>query len=112
MPLDDRLDDHDDEFARRLSAAMGGAARAFPPPTDDLVNRAAARGRRLRRVRALQIGGAGAALTLVALGGTLLGTGGTGGRAAAPQTVGPAATGASEAPLRPVGAQEMVDTLK
>ncbi|MBC2876469.1 MULTISPECIES: hypothetical protein [Streptomyces] len=105
------LDDHDDALARRLSAALKNAAEACPPPSPGLVDRATARGRRLRRARFLQAGAGAATLTLVALGGTLLlDTGGAGGatpaedvRPAAPRTARPS-------PTR-VSGQEMVATL-
>ncbi|MEX2981169.1 hypothetical protein [Streptomyces sp. C36] len=105
------LDDHDDAFERRLSAALEDATRACPPPSPDLVDRATARGHRLRRVRAFQMGAGCAALTLVALGGTLLGTGGSGG-AAAPQDLSPAASGAARTPATTISGEEMVTTLK
>ncbi|MBZ4320428.1 hypothetical protein [Streptomyces huiliensis] len=105
------LDDHDDALERRLTAVLKNAADACPPPSPDLIDRATARGRRLRRARFLQAGAGAAALTLVALGGTLLlNTGGTGGvtpaedvRPATPRTVRPS-------PTR-VSGQEMVATL-
>ncbi|MEV4436544.1 hypothetical protein [Streptomyces sp. NPDC049585] len=105
------LDHHDDTFERRLPAAFEDAVRVCPPHSPDLVDRATARGRRLRRVRAFQVGAGCAALTLVALGGTLLGTGGAGG-AAAPRDVSPAASGTARPAATPVGGEEMVATLK
>ncbi|GHF54752.1 hypothetical protein GCM10010218_40040 [Streptomyces mashuensis] len=110
MPLDDH--DHDDAFARRLSAALENAAHACPPPSTDLVGRATERGRRMRRARAFQVGAGCTALTLVALGGTLLGTGGAG-DATAPRDVPPAASGPARPATAPViSGEEMAAILK
>lgn len=61
----------DEEFERRLPAAMGDALEGLRPPPD-LAQRGAARGRRMRRARAAGIGGVAAATALVAAAGTLL----------------------------------------
>lgn len=123
MPLTDQIDAFPDgpdaEFERRLPGALSGAAAAFPPHSPDLVSRAADRGRRLRRMRAVQVG-AGATLALAAaVSGALVGTNALGAHGGSPQPVGPASShGSSLAPdpsepsVPSVSAQDMMRTLE
>lgn len=113
------LDQHDDRFEEQLPAALGVAADEFPLPGPDLVRRATARGRRLRRIRIAQVGATAVALTVVAVTGTVIGTGALGGGSnGTPQAVGPATQPHSTTgpATRPVGSavsdQDMIDTLK
>ncbi|GAA2134779.1 hypothetical protein GCM10009760_12430 [Kitasatospora kazusensis] len=59
----------DEQFGQAMPEAMDHAARQFAPHSPDLVQRATLRGRRLRRTRRAQLG----AVTVIALGGTVLG---------------------------------------
>ncbi|MFJ3719772.1 hypothetical protein [Streptomyces sp. NPDC090057] len=115
MPRDEH---RTDDFEERVSRAMGGASDEFPPHSADLVTRSIARGRRMRLFGAARV--AAAAVTVVAVGGTLMATdafgtrSGTDGRLAADASASsPASPGRS--PSRghaPVSGEEMVRTLK
>ncbi|MEU6596055.1 hypothetical protein [Streptomyces flaveolus] len=110
MPLDENLE-------RRLARAMSGAAEQFPPHSADLVRRSVARGRRMRLVRAAQVGAAAAVFAVVAAGGTLAGTaafGGGGGTSGQSRADGPAHSTVRSASRPPaaVSGEEMVRTLR
>ncbi|WP_055586163.1 hypothetical protein [Peterkaempfera griseoplana] len=63
---------HDEEFERRLPAALNSTLGEFRPPPPDLAQAGAVRGRRMRRARAVRVGAVTAATALAAMGGTLL----------------------------------------
>ncbi|MGW5372944.1 hypothetical protein ACWER6_25835 [Streptomyces sp. NPDC004009] len=119
-----RDEDRTDDFEERLTHALRGASDEFPPHSADLVNRSVARGRRMRLVGAARI--AAAAVTVVAVGGTLTATDafgtwrGTGGRtgaeasAGAPASPAPGSSDPASSAQAPssISGDEMVRILK
>ncbi|MEW2253890.1 hypothetical protein [Streptomyces sp. NPDC047869] len=115
MPRDEH---RPDDFAERVTRALSGAADEFPPHSADLVTRSVARGRRMRLFGAARV--AAAAVTVIAVGGTLMATdafgtrSGTGGRLGADASAStPASFGRS--PSRghaSVSGDDMLRTLK
>ncbi|WP_436771838.1 hypothetical protein [Yinghuangia sp. YIM S09857] len=69
MPEHPRNDEGDSDFERGLPGALRAVSHDFPGPSTDLIARGHRRGRRLRRVRGIQVGVSVAALVAVALGG-------------------------------------------
>ncbi|MFE5402225.1 hypothetical protein ACFQ9Z_12625 [Streptomyces sp. NPDC056580] len=114
-----RDEDRTDDFEERVTHALRGASDEFPPHSADLVNRSVARGRRMRLIGAARI--AAAAVTVVAVGGTLTATDalgtwrGTGGRLGAEASAGaPASAGTASSAQAPssISGEEMVRILK
>ncbi|MYQ48913.1 hypothetical protein GTW40_28450 [Streptomyces sp. SID4985] len=103
--------DAHDAFEQRLPAALDDAAQDLPPLPPGLLERAARRGRRRRMWRAAQVGG-GAALTVAALGGALVGTGVLGGTGTPAVVPGRAATAASADPVPSVSGNDVAATLR
>ncbi|MFG3200029.1 hypothetical protein ACGFYT_28310 [Streptomyces sp. NPDC048208] len=107
-------DDSDQMFELGLPAALDAAADTLPPLPPGLLERAALRGRRKRRWQAARVGG-GVVLTMAAVGGVLAGTGLLQAGTARPSGLtlaDPAITGGVTTTAPPVGAADMVATLR
>lgn len=118
MPEHPGYDEGDSDFERGLPGALRAVSHDFPGPSTDLITRGHRRGRRLRRVRGIQVGVSVAALVAVALGGAyaVVGLDDDGSvPVAGPAGTGPATpgTGPQPAPAPPhVSAADMLANLK